>query len=72
MNNGFQGVDPGIGPWAAVGAAAVSQDSATPLTGAIASTLRIQASQSATGAIGASNAGYGGLRGVASSLNGEV
>ncbi|GAB7349405.1 hypothetical protein MBLNU459_g8522t1 [Dothideomycetes sp. NU459] len=60
QNNGFQGTNPGLTAWSPVGSARISQDTLSPLSSAIVSTLSIRASGSGT--VGASNAGYSGIR----------
>lgn len=65
QNNGFQGDSPGLTAWTAIGTANISQDTTSPLTDAITSTLAISGS---IGTIGASNAGYDGIRGSVASI----
>lgn len=57
-NNGFQGDDPTLDPYAAIGGAALAIDSASPLTTAITKTLKVSGG---TGQVGFSNSGYNGV-----------
>ena len=60
-NNGLQGSKPDLAAWAGVGEGTIAVDLENPLTAAIPHTLRLDVSQSATGQVGFSNAGYWGL-----------
>jgi alpha-N-arabinofuranosidase len=60
-NNGFQGNSPGLTAYAAVGGVTISQDTATPLSTAITSSLKVSVPAGTTGQVGFSNSGYEGV-----------
>ncbi|GAT21099.1 LOW QUALITY PROTEIN: alpha-L-arabinofuranosidase E [Aspergillus luchuensis] len=60
-NNGFQGDDPGLTAYSAVGNVTISQDTANPLSSAITSTLKVAVPSGATGYVGFANEGYEGV-----------
>ncbi|KAL7650490.1 hypothetical protein ACMYSQ_010272 [Aspergillus niger] len=60
-NNGFQGDDPGLTAYSAVGNVTISQDTANPLSSAITSTLKVAVPSGATGYVGFANEGYDGV-----------
>jgi alpha-L-arabinofuranosidase len=60
-NNGFQGDDPGLTAYAAVGNVTLSQDTSNPLSSAITSSLKISVPSGATGFLGFANTGYNGV-----------
>lgn len=62
QNNGFQGDNPGLTAWSGVGGANISQDTSSPVSSALSSSLLIK-TNNASGTVGASNSGYGGIRG---------
>ncbi|QIW96760.1 hypothetical protein AMS68_002278 [Peltaster fructicola] len=61
-NNGFQGDNPGLAPFDAVGAAKISQDNNTTIGTAKHPTVLVSFNQGATGQAGLSNGGYYGIR----------
>ncbi|KAJ5998864.1 glycoside hydrolase [Penicillium sp. IBT 35674x] len=60
-NNGFQGDDPGLTAYYAVGNVSISQDTSNPLSTAIASSLKVTVPSGTTGYVGFSNYGYDGV-----------
>lgn len=62
QNNGFQGDNPGLTAWTAIGSSTISQDNSSALSDALPSSLLIK-SNGTSGTVGASNSGYGGIRG---------
>ncbi|KAI5306603.1 hypothetical protein KEM56_000116 [Ascosphaera pollenicola] len=62
MNNGFQGINPGLTAWKGVNDAKIAQDKDTPLTTAITSTLKIKVPKDTDEElVGAANTGYNGM-----------
>ncbi|KAE8145187.1 Arabinosidase A [Aspergillus avenaceus] len=61
QNNGLQGSDPKLTAWAAVGDASIAVDSQNPLTEAIPHSLKLDAKDSASGAVGFTNEGFWGI-----------
>jgi alpha-N-arabinofuranosidase len=61
QNNGFQGTNPGLTAYAAVGGVNITQDSANPLTTAITSSLKVTVPSGTSGQVGFSNSGYSGV-----------
>jgi alpha-N-arabinofuranosidase len=66
MNNGFQGDEPGLAAYNAVGDATIAQDMANPVSDAIFSSLSIRPNSGATGQVGAANEGYFGMKSMLS------
>ncbi|TQB75004.1 hypothetical protein MPDQ_003800 [Monascus purpureus] len=60
-NNGFQGDNPGLAAYKAVGDTSLSQDTSNPLSSAITSSLKVSAPSNATGSVGFANTGYAGV-----------
>lgn len=60
-NNGFQGDDPGLTAYSAVGGANISVDTDNPLSTAITSSLKVTVPSGTTGQVGFQNAGYLGV-----------
>ncbi|TGO53481.1 hypothetical protein BOTNAR_0294g00120 [Botryotinia narcissicola] len=60
-NNGFQGTNPGLTDYAAVGGTNLTVDTANPLTSALPRSLKVSVPSGATGQVGFSNAGYLGI-----------
>lgn len=60
-NNGFQGDDPGLTAYSAVGDVTISQDTSEPLSSAITSSLKVSVPSGATGYVGFANEGYDGV-----------
>ncbi|OKL61374.1 putative alpha-L-arabinofuranosidase A [Talaromyces atroroseus] len=60
-NNGFQGDNPGLTAYAAVGNVTLSQDTSNPLSSAITSSLKVSVPSGATGFMGFANTGYNGV-----------
>ncbi|KAF7908376.1 uncharacterized protein EAF01_004131 [Botrytis porri] len=60
-NNGFQGTNPGLTAYAAVGGTNLTVDTANPLTSALPRSLRVSVPSGTTGQVGFSNAGYLGV-----------
>ncbi|TGO85363.1 hypothetical protein BPOR_0404g00110 [Botrytis porri] len=56
-NNGFQGTNPGLTAYAAVGGTNLTVDTANPLTSALPRSLRVSVPSGTTGQVGFSNAG---------------
>ncbi|RAL04416.1 Arabinosidase A [Aspergillus ibericus CBS 121593] len=61
QNPGLQGTTPNLTAWAAVGDATIAIDGNNPLTSAIPSTIKLEVSENATGAVGLTNEGYWGI-----------
>ena len=61
-NNGFQGGNPGLDAWKAVGSGNIAQDNATTIGKANHPSIRV--SSSGNGSFGLSNSGYNGIRGM--------
>ena len=61
QNNGFQGTNPNASAYAPVGDVDISEDSGTPLSAAIRSSLKVTVPEGATGKIGFLNHGYNGV-----------
>nr|QEI10540.1 GH51 alpha-L-arabinofuranosidase [Evansstolkia leycettana] len=64
-NNGFQGNNPGLTAYAAVGNVTLSQDTSNPLSSAITSSLKVSVPPGTTGYVGFANTGYAGVPVVA-------
>lgn len=60
-NNGFQGTNPGLTAYAAVGNVNISQDTSNPLSTAITSSLKVSVPSGTTGYVGFANTGYNGV-----------
>ncbi|CCD44767.2 glycoside hydrolase family 51 protein [Botrytis cinerea T4] len=60
-NNGFQGTNPGLTAYAAVGGTNLTVDTANPLTKALPRSLKVSVPSGTTGQVGFSNAGYLGV-----------
>ncbi|KKK14377.1 hypothetical protein ARAM_000093 [Aspergillus rambellii] len=60
-NNGFQGSDPGLAAYNPIGAVEIMQDSLSPVTDAIRSSLAVSPQSNATGYVGFANTGYNGV-----------
>ncbi|KAH8424455.1 uncharacterized protein LDX57_002206 [Aspergillus melleus] len=61
QNNGFQGSNPGLTAYWAIGDVDILQDEANPLSSAILSTLQVQVSPEETELVGFANGGYQGV-----------
>ena len=61
QNNGFQGTNPNNSAYSPVGSVKISQDSSTPLSDAIKSSLKVEVSTGTTGNVGFLNYGYNGV-----------
>ncbi|PYI01093.1 Arabinosidase A [Aspergillus sclerotiicarbonarius CBS 121057] len=61
QNPGLQGTTPNLTAWAPVGDATIAIDGNNPLTAAIPSTIKLEVSENATGAVGLTNEGYWGI-----------
>ncbi|CRG87864.1 alpha-L-arabinofuranosidase [Talaromyces islandicus] len=64
-NNGFQGENPGLTAYTAVGNVNLTQDSASPVSSAITSSLKVSVPSGLTGYVGFANTGYNGVPVVA-------
>ncbi|RAH78090.1 glycoside hydrolase [Aspergillus japonicus CBS 114.51] len=60
-NNGFQGTSPGLTAYAAVGNVNITQDTSSPVSSAITSSLKVTVPSGATGYVGFANTGYNGV-----------
>ncbi|PQE04744.1 Glycoside hydrolase superfamily protein [Rutstroemia sp. NJR-2017a BBW] len=60
-NNGFQGNNPGLTAYAAVGGVTLSVDTANPLSSALPRSLKVTVPSGTTGQVGFTNAGYLGV-----------
>lgn len=60
-NNGFQGTNPGLTAYAAVGGTTLTVDTANPLTSALPSSLKVTVPSGTSGQVGFTNAGYLGV-----------
>lgn len=61
QNNGFQGNNPSLKAYAAVGGVTLSVDTANPLSTAITRSLKVSVPSGTTGQVGFSNSGYLGV-----------
>lgn len=61
QNNGFQGENPGLTAYNAIGEVDISRDTDTPVSNAITSSLKISVRDAASGYVGFANNGYGGV-----------
>lgn len=60
-NNGFQGNNPGLAAYKAVGDVSLSRDTSNPLSSAITSSLKVTIPADTTGYVGFANTGYLGV-----------
>ena len=61
QNNGFQGSNPGLTAYTAIGGTTLSVDTASPLSTAITRSLKVSIPSGKTGQVGFSNSGYEGV-----------
>ncbi|KAL6238317.1 hypothetical protein BDW75DRAFT_237617 [Aspergillus navahoensis] len=61
INNGFQGDDPGLTGYEAIGSVQIKQSSSTPVSSAIRSSLSVSVRADAEGLVGFANTGYNGI-----------